>query len=123
MTLFHEPKIGLVSTRKSRNITLLRMVSTNASSRQLRNSTQSSTNPSLFFLLSPQLPIQPMSIFKQLKTNRLMKNLLYKTLLKKTFKSPQESERKCSGFDGTFREEIKERIESEHTQLGILAGN
>lgn len=86
MTLLREPKIGLVSTRESRNIILLRMLSNNASSRQLRNSTQSSTNPALFFL-SPRLPIQPMSIFKQLKTNRLMKNLLYKTLLE-TPKNP-----------------------------------
>lgn len=88
MTLLREPKIGLVSTRESRNIILLRMLSNNASSRQLRNSTQSSTNPALFFFfLSPRLPIQPMSIFKQLKTNRLMKNLLYKTLLE-TPKNP-----------------------------------
>lgn len=102
------------------------MLSTNAGSRQLRNLTQSSTNPALvfFFFLSPQLPIQPMSIFKQLKTNRLMKNLLYKTLKKKqTQKIPQESERRCSGFDGTFREEIKRRVESEPTQLGAEAGN
>lgn len=55
MTLLREPKIGLVSTRESRNIILLRMLSNNASSRQLRNSTQSSTNPALFFF-KPSAP-------------------------------------------------------------------
>lgn len=55
MTLLREPKIGLVSTRESRNIVLLRMLSNNASSRQLRNSTQSYTNPALFFF-KPSAP-------------------------------------------------------------------